>query len=46
MSVTEFPWQKVVGPLGVIDAFGKGLTVTDTAVLDAVQPLAAVTVTT
>ena len=44
VSITEPPWQKVVGPSGVITAVGSELTVI--AVLSvSVQPLELVTVT-
>jgi hypothetical protein len=44
VSVTDPPWQKVVGPSGVITAIGKELTVT-LMLSVSVQPLALVTVT-
>ena len=42
--VKELPWQKVVGPLGVIRAVGNGLTVIILLSVF-VQPFALVTVT-
>ena len=44
MSVTEPPWQKVVGPSGLITAVGRELAVTPRLSVS-VQPLALVTVT-
>lgn len=46
VKVTEPPRQKVVGPLAVmVGVDGTGFTVTDTALLVALQPDDAVTVT-
>jgi hypothetical protein len=45
VSVTWPPWQKVVGPLGVIVAVAAGYTATAVAAEVALQPLAFVTVT-
>ena len=44
VRVTEPPWQKVVGPEGVITAVGNGLTVT-VLFFESVHPLAFVAVT-
>jgi hypothetical protein len=43
VSVTELPWQNVVGPLGVIVVGGVGLTVTLVGALVVPHPLALVT---
>jgi hypothetical protein len=43
-KVTDPPWQKVVGPLGVMTAMGRALTVM-AELSESVQPLAFVTVT-
>jgi hypothetical protein len=44
-SVTESPWQKVVGPLAVITADGSGFTLTAVIFDLAEHPLLSVTVT-
>ena len=44
VRITDPPWQKVVGPFGVITGVGNGFTVTGTLAL-LLQPLALVTVT-
>jgi hypothetical protein len=44
VSITEPPWQKVVGPSGVITAVGRELTVI-TVLFISIQPLELVTVT-
>ncbi len=46
LSITEFPWQKVVAPPGVtVGAGGAGFTVTAVAEDTSEQPFAFVTVT-